>query len=265
MVNTRLAKVPTSFADFERQALAFKKKKKGNIACACPQGAAGDAYHMYPFFSGLGGYVFGRNKAGNLDASDIGVANARFIRNAATIDRWNKSGFINSKVDYATARDSFLKQKAAFWLTGPWEADTIRKSGLRIKIVPVPPLKFKSVPFLGVQGFMVSKFAATHGVESLAKDFVGSYLMTASSQRIMNSVKGTYPANLTAAKSVRDPLLAAWGKAGVGAVPMPNIPQMASVWTELGGAWVKATKGAGATKAATAFRVASRNIANKIG
>jgi hypothetical protein len=46
---------------------------------------------------------------------------------------------------------------------------------------------------------------------------------------------------------------------------MPNIPQMDSVWSELGGAWVKSTKGAGATKARIAFTTASRNIANKIG
>jgi len=34
---------------------------------------------------------------------------------------------------------------------------------------------------------------------------------------------------------------------------------------ELGGAWVKSTKGAGATKARVSFSVAARNIANKIG
>ena len=68
VVNTKLAKVPTTFAQFQAAALAFKKKKSGNLALAVPQGATGDAYHMYPFFSGLGGYVFGDNKAGNLDA-----------------------------------------------------------------------------------------------------------------------------------------------------------------------------------------------------
>jgi hypothetical protein len=40
---------------------------------------------------------------------------------------------------------------------------------------------------------------------------------------------------------------------------------MDSVWSELGGAWVKSTKGAGATKARIAFSTAARNIANKIG
>ena len=59
---------------------------------------------MYPFFSGLGGYVFGRNQAGNLDPSDIGVANPVFLKNAKLIDKWNKEGLINSKADHSTAR-----------------------------------------------------------------------------------------------------------------------------------------------------------------
>jgi hypothetical protein len=40
---------------------------------------------------------------------------------------------------------------------------------------------------------------------------------------------------------------------------------MASVWSELGGAWFKSTKGAGATPARVSFVTAARNIANKIG
>src|SRR5262249_33071890 len=99
VVNTKLAKVPTTFAQLEQEALAFKKKSSGNLAIAVQQGAGGDAYHMYPFFSGLGGYIFGRNKAGNLDPSDIGVANPLFLKNASLIDKWNKEGLINSKVD----------------------------------------------------------------------------------------------------------------------------------------------------------------------
>ena len=54
---------------------------------------------MYPFFSGLGGYVFGTNKAGNLDPSDIGVANPKFLKNAPLIDKWNKEGLIRSQVN----------------------------------------------------------------------------------------------------------------------------------------------------------------------
>ena len=265
IVNTRLAKVPTSFADFQRQALAFKKKKKGNIALAVPQGSGGDAYHMYPFFSGLGGYVFGKNRAGNFDVSDIGLANRRFLANAAIIDAWNKTGFINSKVDYGTAKDAFLKGKAAFWITGPWESSTLKQSKLRFKIVQVPANKYRSVPFLGVQGYMVTKFASDHGVQNLAKDLVANYMTSTSAQTALAGANGRFPANTVAGARVRDSVLLQFGKAGAGGVPMPNIPQMASVWAELGGAWVKSTKGSGATKARTAFTLAARNIANKIG
>lgn len=265
VVNTRLARVPTSFADFEKQALAFKKKAKGNIALAVPQGAAGDAYHMYPFFSGLGGYVFGKNRVGNFDVSDIGLANSTFLKNASMIDAWNKSGLINSKIDYGTGKDAFLKGKAAFWITGPWETSTLKTSGLRFKIVQMPTIKFKAVPFLGVQGYMVTKYSTDHGVESLAKDLVGSFMMGPSAQKELAGANGRYPANTQAGKLVSDGLLLQFGKAGAGGVPMPNIPQMGSVWSELGGAWVKATKGAGATKARAAFSTAARNIAAKIG
>ena len=265
VVNTKLAKMPTTFASFQAQALAFKKRGGGRLAVAVPQGASGDAYHMYPFFSGLGGYVFGTNKAGNLDASDIGVANRTFLRNSTMIDAWNKSGFLNSKIDYGVAKDAFLKGKAAFWITGPWESDTLKKSGLSFRIVQVPAIKFRAVPFLGVQGFMVTKFAAAHGLESAAKDLVGSYMMRPAGQVALAAANGRFPANLVAGKSIKDPVLAQFGKAGVGGVPMPNIPQMSSVWSDLGGAWVKSTKGAGATKARIAFSTAGRNIANKIG
>ena len=44
-------------------------------------------------------------------------------------------------------------------------------------------------------------------------------------------------------------MLKQFGAAGTGGVPMPNIPQMASVWSDLGGAWVKSTKGSGAVRA----------------
>jgi len=265
VVNTGLAKVPTTFAQLEKEALAFKHKAAGNIAIAVPQGSGGDAYHMYPFFSGLGGYVFGTNKIGNLDPSNIGVANANFIKNAGLIDKWNKEGLINSKVDYNTAKNAWLKGQAAFWITGPWESDTLKSSGKHFKIIQMPKIVYQSVPFLGVQGMMVTKYAAAHGVDSLAKDFVSNYMMQPSAQLSLANANGRAPANLVAAKKYSDPVLSAFGKAGVGGVPMPNIPQMGAVWSELGGAWVKATKGTGAVPAKTAFRTAARNIANKIG
>ena len=129
----------------------------------------------------------------------------------------------------------------------------------------MPKISCQSVPFLGVQGVFVTKYAQQHGVGSAAIDLVTNYMAQPSSQAAVALAGGRPPANINAAKLVKDPVLAAFGKAGAGGVPLPNIPQMASVWTDLGGAWVKSTRGAGAVKARTAFVTASRNIANKIG
>jgi arabinogalactan oligomer/maltooligosaccharide transport system substrate-binding protein len=263
VVNTKLAKVPTSFAQLESEALAVKKAKHQTFGIAVQQGSGGDAYHMYPFFSGLGGYIFGTNRAGNLDPSDIGVANPTFLKNAHLIDKWNKEGLISSKVDSSAAQNAFLKGQAAFWFTGPWNADTLKKSGLSFKVIQMPAIAKPSVPFLGVQGFMVTKFATAHGVDSAAKDLVTNFFASATAQTQLAAANGRPPANIKAKSS--DPVLAQFSNASKGGVPMPNIPQMSSVWGDLGQAWVRSTKGAGAMTAAKSFKAAARSIAAKIG
>jgi arabinogalactan oligomer/maltooligosaccharide transport system substrate-binding protein len=263
-VNTKVARVPKSFADLERQALKFQRKGGGRIGLAVQQGSGGDAYHMYPFFSGLCGYVFGRTTGGSLNPNNLGVANKAFLKNAPLIDKWNKERLINSKVDGGAAQNAFTSGKAAFWITGPWNIDTIRKAGIKFRIVQVPRIKCRSVPFLGVNGFMVTRFANVHGVASAAKDLVGNYMAGTGAQLNLANANGRYPANTNAGKRIKDTALKAIGRAGSGGVAMPNIPQMGSVWTDLSSAWVKSTKGAGATKARASFTTAARNIRAKI-
>ena len=222
---------------------------------------------MYPFFSGLGGYIFGTNKAGNLDPSDIGLANPKFLKNAPLIDKWNKEGLIRSQVAWDSARDLFTKGKVAYYVTGPWFVSDIQKSGVKYAISAFPQIVpgMSSTPFLGVQGFMVTKFSAAHGVESLAKDLVASYMMQPQSQLALASANGRFPANTVAGKLVKDRDLKAFGAASAGGVPMPNIPAMSSVWQDLGAAWVRSTKGAGAIPARKSFIGAQKSIAQKIG
>jgi arabinogalactan oligomer / maltooligosaccharide transport system substrate-binding protein len=263
IVNTGLAKVPTTFAALESAALQWKKKNHLAFGICVQQGSGGDAYHMYPFFSGLGGYVFGTNSAGNLDPSNIGVANPAFLKNAGLIDKWNKEGLINSKVTAATCQDAFTKKKTPFWITGPWNDSVIEKAGIKFKVIQVPAIVKPSVPFLGVNGVMVTKFATVHNVDAAAKDLVVNYFSQPSAQSALAAAGGRAPANLKAKAS--DPILAEYGAAAKGGVPMPNIPQMSSVWGDLGAAWVRSTKGTGAMPAARSFKGASKSIASKIG
>jgi len=264
VVNTDVVKLPKSWAQLETEALAYKKKVKGPVGIAVQQGSGGDAYHMYPFFSGLGGYIFGTTKAGTLNPSDVGVASKTFLKNASLVDKWNKEGLINAKVDGTTAQNAFLKKQAAFWVTGPWNIDTLKKSGINFRVVQVPKISQRSAPFLGVQGFFVTKYAATHNVDSLAQDLVATYMMTPEAQTLLAAANNRYPANTVAGKKVVDPVLGQFGAASVGGVPMPNIPQMANVWSDLGAAWVRSTKGAGSMQASRSFAGAAKAISLKI-
>ena len=90
-------------------------------------------------------------------------------------------------------------------------------------------------------------------------------MMTSGAQLDLANSNARTPANLQAAAKYKDPIQSQFGKAGVGGVPMPNIPQMGSVWSDLGQAWVRSTKGAGAMPARRSFLGAARSIASKIG
>ena len=266
VVDTGLVKVPTTFKQLEAEALAFKHKKSGNLAIAVQQGSGGDAYHMYPFFSGLGGYIFGTNSAGNLDPSNIGVANPKFLKNAPLIDKWNKEGLINAAVD-AIDRAERLHQEAGGLLDHrPVELEPALDerpevqghpdAGDRVRLGAVPRRP-------GLHGHEVRVRARRRRAGAGSRRPTTSPPPTA--QLALAVANGRYPANTAAGKKVNDPVLAQFGKAGAGGVPMPNIPQMNSVWSDLGAAWVKSTKGAGATKARVAFTAAARSIADKIG
>jgi arabinogalactan oligomer/maltooligosaccharide transport system substrate-binding protein len=269
ITNTNLVKTqPKTFGELSKVALDLQKQGKVTVPFAVPQGANGDAYHMYPLFSGLGGYVFKQRPNGSLDVKNVGLDNPTFRRNENLINQWNSTGLINSKVDYGVAKDAFVAGKAPFWITGPWEiADTISKLPFKYRISAVPTIVpgIKPVPFLGAQGFMVTKFAAGHGVGSAANSMVSEFMATPQAQSRLAATNFRTPANKAAAARVSNPQLKAFGAAGVGGVPMPNVPQMASVWSNLGGAWVNSTKGKGATPAQRAFAQAQRNVVKAIG
>lgn len=260
-------KAPANWDELETIALDLKKQGKVTVPFAVPQGTNGDAYHMYPLFSGLGGYVFGQNASGSVNVKNVGLDNKTFRENNSLINQWNKSGLINSKVDYGIAKDAFTGGKAPFWITGPWERDAIAALPFKYSVTAVPPIVagINPVPFLGAQGAMVTKFAADNGVQTGANAIVTQLFATPDFQLKLAAADGRTPANIAAAKKVSDPILKAFSAASTGGVPMPNVPQMSSVWSALGGAWVNSTKGAGATPAQKSFAQAQATVKKAIG
>ncbi len=158
-------KQPTTFSELTAMAAKLKKSGKGKKGFAVGQGPNSDGYSLYPLFSGLGGFFFGKDADGNWDPSVVGLSDPTFLKNSKQIDQWNASGLINSAMTADDARKAFANGKAPFWMAGPEDMATLK--GLtfvyRITSVPAPVSGVKASPLLRVQGFNITSYAYQHG------------------------------------------------------------------------------------------------------
>jgi len=79
-----------------------------------------------------------------------------------------------------------------------------------------------------VQGFMVNPFSENL---LLAQAFLTEFVATDELMQILYETGNRPSALISVLETTDDPDLAAMGQAGVNAIPMPNIPEMGSVWS----------------------------------
>ena len=210
---------------------------------------------MYPFFSGLGGYVFGTNSAGNLDPSNIGVANKAFLKNATLIDKWNKEGLINSTLDYSTRAERVPEEAGRVLDHGPVGHADLEKSGIKFKIIQLPKIVKPSVPFLGVQGMMVTKYASTHGVDGaragLRRRTTSS---TPAAQTRARRCERPFPGEHQGGKRSRPGPRASSARRARAAFRCRTSRRWRASGATSAQAWVRSTKGSGAMPAARSFK-----------
>lgn len=232
--NTELVPEPPKTWD-EVLEIGRKLKAEGKIQYAFAM--AGGGYENLPILTAKGGYIFGRDASGAWNPDDVGLDSEGMIAGVKFLADAVKEGLVPATADYETAHSLFETGQAAFLMAGPWALDRIRKSGVPYKVTVFPD---NGAPFLGVQGFMVNAFSENI---LLAQTFLTEYVAT---EEFMQKI---YEAGLrpSAFKSVLarmdDPDLVAMGEAGANAMPMPNIPEMGSVWSAWNNGIALATSG----------------------
>jgi len=221
-------------ADWDEVAAACAAAAVGNCVVVPGGGAAGDAYHNYPFVSAFGGYIFPFDPTTGFDASEVGLDSPEAIKGAEFLASQVTSGIISS-TDYDTAKNLWLEGDAAYWITGPWELGGTREqttvANWDVSIIP-PFGDAPAQPFIGAQGFFLSAFSE-NGL--IAQSFLNDFLATD------DTMQALYEADPrgTAWKAVQDslasdPQVAAFDASAANGIPMPNIPEMGSVWGPLG-------------------------------
>jgi maltose-binding protein MalE len=222
--NTDLVKtVPTTWDELLQAGKTLQTAGKVKYATAIN---AGPLYNALPVWTSFGGYVFGKTASGAWNPQDVGIDSTGFIAGVTWMAKAVKDGLIPNTLDSQAALSMFENGQIPFYMDGPWDLDAIRKSGVHYAVATSFP--GNGAPFSGVQGFFINPYSKN---VLLAQAFLTQYIAT---DAIMKQLadSGNRPSAFTSVlNQTTDPDLKAMGQAGISAIPMPNIPEMGSVWT----------------------------------
>lgn len=189
-------------------------------------GEKGDPYTYYPFQTSFGAPVFEQNDDGSY-RPELALGGENGEAYAAWLAEQGEAGNLDIDLSYDIAVEAFAKGKSPFIVGGPWMLEQFADLDLAIDPIPAPGDQ-PAQPFVGVQGFYVS---AQSENALLANDFLVNYLSTPEAQTALFEAGGRPPALTEAADAASsDPVVAGFREVGADAVPMPSIPEMASVW-----------------------------------
>ncbi len=235
------ALVPVPPASFE-EVIELDKRLK-------PQGksailwAYNNSFFSWPLLAGPGGFIFGRNAAGDLDTKAIGINNEGALKGAQMLDRLVKDGHMPKGARYAEMEGAFAKGDVAMMINGPWAWDNARKVGIDFGVAPIPAIAGKpGRPFVGVLGCMIS---APSKLKDVAREFIEHHLLTVQSLKTIGAdVPLGTPANKAYYQELSaDPRIVATMANARAGEPIPNIPEMGRFFPAMDAALEAITNG----------------------
>ncbi|MEQ2527937.1 extracellular solute-binding protein [Robertmurraya yapensis] len=226
-------KAPATFAELEAltedERFAFESEKGRSTAFLANWL---DFYSTYGLLSAYGGYVFGEN---GTNPSEIGLNNEGAIEGIKYATEWFgkwPQGMLDSTTAGSFIDEQFTSGKAAAIIGGPWSASNYKEAGVNygVSMIPTLPNGEEYQPFAGGKAWIASNYAKDKEAANKWLDFVTNE----ANQQKLYEAKGEVPANQMTRKTVAeagDELTTAVINQYNNAIPMPNIPQMAEVWT----------------------------------
>ncbi len=191
----------------------------------------GTTYDAFPLDTAFGGYVFGNDGSG-YDASDVGIDSDGMIAAGDFVQQNIEAGLISDSTDWDTAHLQFETGEIPFLMAGPWALERIRESGVNYVVTDFPMGTQQGEPFLGVQGWSVN--ALSDNV-LLAQTVLTEFFATPAVMQQFTDLTNRPSAFLATPNA--DPDLAIFGQVAEGALPMPAIPEMGSIWGSWGDAF----------------------------
>jgi len=197
----------------------------------------GNFYYDFAFIGGYGGYVFGN---GNTDPHDLGLNSEAAVKAAQFVKRIHDEILPIKKEDITyDIKDSLFKEgKILFQINGPWAAAGYRDAGVNFGVAPLPKLDNGERPtsFSGIKSYYVNAYTKYPEAASLFAKFAASREM----QLKRFEITGQVPTHksLTEDPAIKgDPVVSGILEQAQYAIPMPNIPEMQTVWGPMASAF----------------------------
>ena len=237
--NTDLVKTPPTTWT-EVMSLSKEIKDAGNKYGFLIQ--TSDPYHFYPIQTAFNGYIFGKNADGSYNAKDIGLNSEGSVAAFDWLNSMYDQGLLDrgSNIDGGLLASAFQNGDAAMIISGPWNLSAFREANVPFAVAPIPAGTQPGRPFAGVQGWMINAFSKN---QLLAQTFLQEFVATDETMQAMFDVDPRVSAWAPVAAKIEDKDLQSFVAAGATADPMPNIPEMNSVWKAWGDAMTLISNG----------------------
>ena len=229
-----IKKAPTSFKELETLSkdskFAYENDKTKNVAFLTQWT---NFYNAYGLIKGYGGYVFGDN---GTNPKEIGLNTKGSVEGLTYISDWFKNvwpkGMMSTSSNENFVTDQFTSGKTAVVIDGPWMAAKYKKAKVNYGVAALPTLDNgnKYQAFGGGKAWVISNYSKQKGLGQKWLDYVTNKKNQTKFFKDTNEVPANEQARGAVAKGDND-LAKAVIAQYKDADPMPNIPEMAEVWT----------------------------------
>jgi len=220
------------------------------------------AYHHYPWVSVAGGYIFAFDLSTGYDTTDVGLDSEEAIAGVTALQGLIEDGYIGN-VTESDAENQFKDGTSPFFLSGPWKIGGFDDEGITYGVTKIPTADgTPPAPFVGAQGFFINQFSDNTGV---AQAFLLDYVATEGVMTALYEADPRNPAYLATFEAVAadNEIAKTFALSAADGQPMPNIPEMGSVWEPLGNQMNGLRNGK--TDAETAMTQAAQQVREAVG
>ncbi|MBQ7529891.1 maltose ABC transporter substrate-binding protein [bacterium] len=233
---------PNTMKELIEQAQKIQEESKGNI-----RGFYFEVKNLYfslPFLTAEGSYLLGKDESGNYVPTDIGLDTPGTLKGVEFLrDLVSKYKLIPLGATNNISQTIFREGKAAMVVDGPWFLLDVKKDKkINYAIDPFPITDSGNIPkpVLGVQGFMLNKYAKHR--DEAAK--LISFLETDEKVAEMSMASGRPPAKTGSLELCKDnPDILSFAQICANATPMPTHPAVSQIWEPTGQSLDLITKG----------------------